>query len=229
MRCYMFQFVNEILSLLLVLSAGIYSGRYMNKFQCVLFIQALVWIFFFLCSYIVTGIQKHYNVQPNNQWVFNIHMLFETSLLMLAAYFYFQEKSVKATVVVVFVFFFFFYCFRIFIYGVKKFDGYIFSMQSLSIMIVYIYIMYDFYINNRFNFSSRSPEIIACIGLLLYTTCNIPFFNLLNFLNVQCPEQSRELFKIITDTSANIRYLSLALALWLIGKNTITINRRRHG
>ncbi|MCW3086428.1 MAG: hypothetical protein JWP12_3794 [Bacteroidetes bacterium] len=219
----MLQIINECLSLIFVLSAGIYSSRYMNKFYRTLFIQVIIWVVFYLFSYVVTGIQKYQHIEHlNDHWVMNIHIFFETFLLSLAAYFYFSNKKIKNLIMLLFLFFSLFYCFRFVLNGIMEFDGYVVVVESMCVTTMYLLIMYQSFSGNNTNII-ESVEFWACIGIVIYFSCCVPYFGLFNYLNIHYLKLSAFLYHVITDVLANVRYFSLALAFWLIRRKQINL------
>ncbi|MFL5763610.1 MAG: hypothetical protein ACJ77K_06680 [Bacteroidia bacterium] len=215
----MFHVINECLTLVIVLSAGIYSGRYMTSFYKIFFTQVVVWICFYIASYIVTGIQESNHETVNDQWLINIHVPLETFFLMLAAYLYFPTTLTKTLIMMLFSCFMIFYFFRVHVMGINNFDGYVIVAQSISITTIYMQIMYRHFSTTGEN-GNKSPVIWVCSGLLIYFACCVPYFSLFNYLNDNYPKLSTLLYYIITGPLATIRYLCLARAFWLLRKDT---------
>lgn len=197
----------------------------MNFFWRTLFIQLLIYLLMVFLGYFVTFYQKHYGMTRNNQWVYNIAMVFEVSFLFLAA-----QQILKRKVILFFLFVVFLitFSFSILIKGASVFAQYAYVVAGISITFIFLLLLYQIFI--RFKTTKEQlPYIFVCAGLIVYFACIVPYFSIINFLSSNYPDLSNLLFNVITDILSNIRYLGLGIALWLIRRNAISKPHMIHG
>ena len=218
---YMFQLVNESLSLTLALGAGMYAYSYMNTFIRTLFLQLVIWIFFFVFSHILTAFQDSTNM--NNQWVFYIHIPLELLVLNIAACYFLKDKLFRYLSISLYSIFMVILLFQLSHLKPREFINYAVVASGINVTVLYTFILYKKFKSDPASWK-RSPEVIASIGLIIYFACNVPYFSLFNYLNAHYPALSFKLFHMITDVLANVRYLCLAVAFWLVRKNSLAVN-----
>ena len=217
----MLQFIYESFSLFIALSAGIYAYRYMSSFARTLFFQLLVWIFFYLVSYLITLYQIQSQLVQNNQWIFNIYIILETLLLSIASYRYLQDAGSKYLAFTLYGLFLLVMLAQLSMAGYSGFANYGVAIAGILVTILYTLILYrQFTVDTSSKI--RTPEIWAGIGLVIYFACDVPYFSLFSYLNTYHLKLSSFLFHVITDVLANIRYLLLAVTFWLIGRKAVT-------
>jgi hypothetical protein len=201
---------------------GIVCYRKMNVFYRILFIQLISWLILYVLSYVVTGYQKNRNLPENNQWVFNIQILCETTLLLFAANSYFEKQFAKRLIMLCWILFLFFFAGQIAYNGFYDLSVTSLTLESILMIIIYTLILFRcFY--ETFAVEIRSPEVWASIGLILYFGCNLPYFSLFNYLNNHYLNMSETLHRYITDGFSNIRYILLAIGFLVVNKNFVSV------
>ncbi|MCW3103305.1 MAG: hypothetical protein JWO09_1745 [Bacteroidetes bacterium] len=224
----MVSIINEALSLSIALSAGIYAFRYMNRFTRILFYQLITWICFYLGSYALTTYQENSNIEPNDHWLLNIHLLLEALWLTVAAYNYSNAKTRKSLALILYGVFLIVFTIQVSVSGFSCFANLGMAAAGLMITILYLFILYDAF-RSKAGLWYTSPEIWACIGLVIYFACNVPYFSLFTYLNDHYPILSGRLFSVITDVLANIRYFFLAIAFFIAARTKAVSTVNPHG
>lgn len=219
----MLQLINESLCLILALGAGIYTYSYMNKFTRALFFQLVIWILFLITAYILTTYQYKHGYSMNNHWLYNIAMPIELLLLTMAIRYFFNNKLINYLSIILYCIFLGVFFFQLKISGLFVYFNYALAVSGLAVTILYTFILYKKFKSDPLSWK-KSPEVIASIGLIIYFACNVPYFSLFNYLNNHYPDLSLKLFHMITDVLANVRYGCLAIAFWLVRKNSLAAN-----
>jgi hypothetical protein len=219
----MLQLINESFGLLLAFGMGIFAYPYMNNFTRILFFQLVTWLMIFTVSYILTTYQHHQRLNMSNQWLYNIEMLVEFSLLVLAIHYLFADKFVLYLSGSLYSLFLIVLFAQLKASGLSSFANYALAASGLTVTILYTLLLYRKFKTDPSSLK-KSPEVIASIGLIIYFACNVPYFSLFNYLNVHYPDLSKKLFHMITDVLANVRYVCLAIAFWLVRKNGLAVN-----
>jgi hypothetical protein len=88
----------------------------------------------------------------------------------------------------------------------------------IAITLVFSIVLYTFGQQTRISFWV-SPEKWACLGILLYFACSVPYVSMMHYLEMKSPEVNTFLYYLISGVLANVRYLLLALAYWMIYRN----------
>ena len=140
--------INESASLVIALCTGIYAYRYMDKFTRFLFYQLITWFMFYTFTHVVTHYQVIHHITQNNHWIFNIHMLSETLLLVLAARFYFNDRFRKALCSILYAFFLIVWGSEEYFCGLKQFFNFGFAAEALAVTVLYLLILYDSFISS---------------------------------------------------------------------------------
>lgn len=211
------QLLHEVGSLLLAFGVGWYAFKRMNTFFRIVFAQVCVWLFCYACSYAVTIYQKAYGLQQNNQWLMNIHMVLETSLLLFAASKYLKLRAEKVFVATAYGVFLSVVILSLITKGPTIYFNYADVTECLIMTTVYTYILYRF-VWKAESTRRNTAGIVLCIGLLIYFACSVPLIAMLHLMEKHDPETGSFLFYIINDVTANLRYLLTAVAFWLVGR-----------
>lgn len=213
----------EISCISLAILFGILAYRYLGIFMRLLVLQVVVWSFFYAGSYIITWYQEWHNKPIDNQGFMNIHLLVETGLLLVASRFALPKTLrtwIPAGAFLLFLSVFFFQGWKL---GFGVYLNYADVTACLLVTLVYSFVLYQF--GQQVN---RTAEKWACLGILLYFACSVPYVSLMHYLEHKTPEINTFLYYLISGVLANIRYLTLALACWIVyrsAKNKI----RNHG
>lgn len=217
----MLQIINESFSLALAFGAGIYAYSYMNKFTRILFLQLLSWILLFIFSHILTALQDPNKM--NNQWLFNIEVPLELLLLNIAACYLLKDMLSRYLSLTLYALFLITMVLQLKLSGPGVFINYAVVASGINVTVLYTIILYRKFKSDPSSWK-KSPEVIASIGLIIYFACCVPYFSLFNYLNTYDLKLSKKLFHMITDVLANIRYVCLAIAFWLVRKNSLAVN-----
>jgi hypothetical protein len=215
------QFLYEATSLALALATGIFAYPFMNRFMRMLFFQLIVWIFFYLSGYAVTYYQETHHIQKNNTWVYNIAVPVEFLILTIAVSVFSKDKMSKYLVLSSYVIFLASIYLQMSFYKSGHFANYAMVSGSIIMTVLFVWIIYIKFTSDL-PFRIYRPEVFACLGLIIYFACNVPYISIMPFLNENSPEESKSLFNNIIDNLANFRYLLLSIAFLLarINKNT---------
>ncbi len=214
------QFLYEASSLALALVAGIFAYPYITKFMRILFCQLVVWILFYFSGYGITYYQKMNHIAQNNIWLYNIAVPIEFLILTIAASTVFKHKLTRNVVLSSYIFFLVSLYLQTYFSKTDSFINYAMASGSIIMTTVFVWIIYIKF-TSALPFREYKPEVFACLGLIIYFACNVPYICLMPYLNESSPEQSKSLFNNIIDNLANFRYLLLAIAFILtrINKN----------
>lgn len=214
------QVLIESISLLLAAVCGLIAYRYMSRFFRLIFYQLCAWIGFYLIAWGITFYQDYSGHYTNNWPFFNLVILVETTFLLAAAYSYFNNQLYKQACVVTFACFVVVFVIQLWLDGFTSFLNYAGVMEGIAVILSYTPVLYFQFTEVAFSWK-RSPVAWLTCGLLLYFTGIIPYLSVFNYINHSDPGSSEQLFKFIVDVLANIRYLMVAAAFWLIHKNAI--------
>jgi hypothetical protein len=213
----MWQFINEFMSIVAGVVMGILAYRQMSPFHRLLLFQVSAWLFVFLMSYAVTICQRWLGLEPNNQWVLNLAIPIETSLLAFAAHQFFKRPAAKRRVLALYGLFLILGAIIVIVQGVSRFSVSLYILESFVVLILYVVVFYELF--HSADTGHRTADKWMCAGLILYFACNLPYFCFMNFLNEEHLKLSEILFRIITDVLANVRYYCLAIGFWLLLRN----------
>ncbi|TSJ45382.1 hypothetical protein [Fluviicola chungangensis] len=209
----------EISCISLALFFGILAFRKMDRFFRVLLLQVMVWSLFYACSHVITSYQHAHHLPINNQWLMNIHMLIETGILLAAAWCVLPKMLRTPLVIGAFSLF-------LLVFGVQgsgqgfgTYLNYADVTACIGITLVFSVVLYNFGQTTSTAFW-KSPEKWACLGILLYFACSVPYVSMMNYLERTNPAINTFLYYLISGVLANVRYFLLALACWMIYRNT---------
>lgn len=209
----------EILCLSLAILTGILAFRHMNNFFRILFLQVVIWSLFYAGSHAITLYQQAINQPIDNQWLLNIHLILETGLLLTAAWFVLSKVLRNFIIMGGFLFF----LTVLGIQGWKQgFDVYLNLADvaaCIAITLVFSMVLYTFGQQGSKHLW-KSPEKWACLGILMYFACSVPYVSMMGYLQTENPEVNTFLYYLISGALANIRYLLLALAFWMLYRQT---------
>ncbi len=103
--------------------------------------------------------------------------------------------------------------------GIMVFANLSYIAGSILIVGIYALLLYKGFRNSTDSWK-KSPTIWICIGLLIYFGCCIPYLSMIHYLQVNYPKLNTFLYHLIIDQLSNIRYAFMAIAFWLVRKNT---------
>ncbi len=206
--------VTEISCLSLAFLGGIISWRKLTPFFKALFIQLVIWIVFYSCANLLT-IQQQANHQAiNTQWLMNIHLVLETGLLLLAAQFMYGKANGRLLLVLGATGFVVVYIAQVALNGFQSYLHYADLTECVVITLVFVPILF-----NSPAGKEGLPLRIACMALLVYFACSVPYVSLMNYLQHRSPKLNSLLYHLISDILANLRYALIALAFVMQYRN----------
>ncbi len=218
------QLLYEATSQLIALAAGICSFHYMDKFMRMLFYQLVTWQVIYWCSRAYTAYQQSMGLEMNNHWIFNIQIPLELLLLIIATCYFFKDKLSQRLAIISYTLFLLTVILQLKLSGPTAFISYGVVVAGIIVTTLYTLILYKQFHSDHLAWI-QSPVIWASTGLVIYFACNIPYFSMFDYLNTKHAALSEKLFHFITDVLANIRYLFLAIAFWLLRKNKSALYR----
>lgn len=213
----MLQLFYEMATLAAALIAGLLAVRRMNAFFRLIFVQLLVWIFFYALAYGITSWQLANHRPIDNRWAMNLHLLLETGLLLAAARFAIQQCWGTYLAIVAYLFFLVVFCAQGFRAGFGIYLNYADVAACISITVVFSFTLYHFSRQARVKW--YAPEKLICLGILAYFACSVPYVSMMHYLQKSSPAINTFLYHLINDFLANVRYLMMATAFWLLYKN----------
>lgn len=197
---------------------GILAFQKLDRFFRVLWLQAAIWSVFYAFSHVITGYQSAHGLPIDNQWLMNIHLIIETGLLLTAAWFILPKMLRTVLTIGAFSFFLLVFGIQAGEQGMGVYLNYADVAACIATTLVFSMVLYTFGQRTDAPFWA-SPEKWACLGILLYFACSVPYVSMMRYLEAENPEVNTFLYYLISGFLANTRYLLLALACWMIYKN----------
>lgn len=214
----MLTLLTEISCISLAIFFGILAFRKLDRFFQILLLQVVIWSLFYALSHGVTIYQQEHHLPIDNQWLMNIHLIVETGLLLTAAWFVLPEMLRTVLTIGAFSLFLFAFGIQVRSQGFGTYLNYADVAACIGITLVFSMVLYTFGQRNGSPFWT-SPEKWACLGILLYFACSVPYVSMMHYLETNNPEVNTFLYYLISGVLANTRYLLLALACWMIYRN----------
>lgn len=209
----------EILCLSLAILTGILAFRHMNSFFKILFLQVTSWSLFYAGSHVITLYQQSMNQPIDNRWLMNIHLIIETGLLLTAAWFVLPKAFRTFISIGAFVSFLAAFGIQSWNQGFDVYLNYADATACIVITLVFYMVFYTFWKQTRVRLW-KSPEKWACLGILMYFACSVPYVCMMDYLQRKSPAANTFLYYLISGVLANTRYLLLALAFWMLYRET---------
>lgn len=208
----------EISCLFLALFGGVVVFRRLDRFFRILLLQVFVWSLFYLISHLVTKYQQAHLLPMDNQWLMNIHMILETGLLLAAAWFVLPKMLRTGLTIGAFSLFLIVFMIQVGSQGFRIYLNYADVTACIGITVVFSIVLNVFGQRTNTPFWV-SPEKWACLGILLYFACSVPYVSMMGYLERNNPKVNTFLYYLISGVLANVRYLLLALAYWMSYRN----------
>jgi len=161
----------------------------------------------------LTGFILRKHGYTDNQWLFNIFLLFDCGLQLLAAY-YFRVKIPYLFFITGFLVFVAVWLYEVINTGVMIFTVKAYIVDSILLMGTYLVVLYYSTINYRGSLT-RSPSLWICLSIILYYGCNIPFFSVLNYLVDNKAKDVIKFLFVVLQVLINVRYLFIAIGFYL--------------
>jgi len=205
----------EVFCLSCALCSGMLAFRYMDRFFRVLLLQVAVWSVFYAIAHLITLYQQVQHRPIDNQWLLNIHLILETGLLLVAARFALPGPRGKVLTGGAFGIFLVVLGLQSFRQGFGIYLHYADVSACLILTTVFSGVLFT--VGQRSSKGYRNvPEKWACLGILIYFACSVPYVSMMHYLEVKNPAVNSFLYHLISDLLANFRYLLLAFAFLLI-------------
>lgn len=208
----------EIFCISSAIFLGILAFRKLDRFFRVLLLQVMVWSLFYVFSHVITSYQKAHLLPIDNRWLMNIHLIVETGLLLIAAWFILPKMLRTVLPIGAFSFFLIVFGIQVGNQGFEDYLNYADVAECIVITLVFSIVLFTFGQQGRVPFWA-SPEKWACLGILLYFACSVPYVSMMGYLERENPEVNTFLYYLISGVLANVRYFLLALAYWMIYRN----------
>jgi hypothetical protein len=205
-------FAKESGSLCLATFIGVYYYRYLNGFFKLILIQTVFAVLSYFSAYAVIHYQTSNNLPANNHWLYNIYIVIEFVLLLMAGYVFFQTSNARKAILLGTTCFISIYITEI------TLDGF-WQLANISLVTggLILVVVYQFILVTSLRASSPSvimvPELWACVGISLYFACNVPFIGLMPQLLKYNASLVDDLF-YITEVLAILRYLFLCISFY---------------
>lgn len=152
----------------------------------------------------------------DNQWLFNCYLPLDNALQLLAAY-YITAKKPWHLFIIGFLAFLTSWAMEIYAKGIMTFTIKAYIVDSILQMLAFLFVLHKAAMDYTGRFA-RCPELWACLGIIVYYGCNIPFFSMLGYLvTIKAYDVIKFLF-VILQVLIQIRYLFVAVAFFLYSK-----------
>ncbi|MGQ3012081.1 MAG: hypothetical protein ACT6QS_00090 [Flavobacteriales bacterium] len=215
--------IAEILSLSAFFLSGLFAYRRMDRFFRIVYIQGLVWIAFYLLLFFL-GRYGSKDGQPfQNQWLLNIHILLECSLLMLASLSRLEALWQKILAPALFLIFLCIYLLQGITGGFSSYLNYADVSACIALTLLYSMVLYTLLHRRRQHPGETLPGLLLCSGILLYFAGSVPYIALLHYMEKYSPGYNALLFDVISNGLAFIRYMLCALAFWQLCRRPLTL------
>lgn len=215
--------IAEILSLSAFLLSGLFAYRRMDHFFRIVYVQGLVWIAFYLLLFFL-GRYYGRDGQPfHNQWILNIHILLECSLLMWASLGRLKVLWQRSVVLALFLVFLCCYLLQGITGGFNSYLNYADVSACIALTLIYSMVLYTLLHRRRQHPGETLPGLLLCSGLLLYFAGSVPYIALLHYMEKYSPGYNALLFDAISNGLAFIRYMLCALAFRQLRRRPLTL------
>lgn len=195
----------------------------MTAFFRVLFIQLVVWMGFYISLHWLTCNQIKNGLMPNNQWLMNIHIVFETLILYTAAYTIRKNKRLQISIIIAAFLFITVFIIQLITNGIEVYMNYADAVECITSTVLFAQVGF-YYVKIKNSHGLITPELLTCLGLLLYFGGSVPYITMIHYLQKNNPELNHLLFDFISNVLANVRYVLLGFSFWLIYKKAHNLN-----
>jgi hypothetical protein len=215
----MFQLLKEFAILSLTFGVGIFTFKHLNLFYRIILLQIALAVACFFIAHAITSQQALAEQVKNNHAMYNIYILAEGILVVMACLTQFHDKKMKLFVWLALLLISGCWLYNLVSYGLTHFANVVMVVDGIAISAFYMIIIYRVTQKNDFDWT-RSHLLWVSLGMIVYFSCNVPYMGLFHYLNSHHPELSLTLFLFITDVLSNIRYLFIGIAFLLFYRNT---------
>ncbi len=211
------EIIKDLIGMSIALSTGFIYLKRLSLFYRIHFYQVLLSLLNYWGARFITSHQLGASITLNTAQLFNVYIIVEFFLLIIAASVFFGKKKIDRILVWASILFLIALITQVGILGITEFANYGFMIGSLILVLVYVIIIYRS-IERHDNKLTMSPSIWLAVGIVIFFACNTPYMVFFRYLNEHHLELSQLLFTFITETLEIIRYLLLALSFWLYGR-----------
>lgn len=214
--------VLESLTTILAALIGLLVFKQMNVFYRLLYVQTVIYLILDCIGYLLQHITR-----DHNSWIYNIVIVIETAFLLYAAQVYFSNATSRFILSLSFFFFITVYTANI-VFSREGFWGFAFYgaiSECVIITCVFLLILCVEFMRKE-QLSSKLPMLLIAIGMILYFAGSIPDLSAAMTLEKQDPELNKKLFLSIVVVLAEFRYLFVAIAFFLMYRNTKTLHKK---
>jgi hypothetical protein len=199
--------ITELSCIAFTLLSGILTLCSLDRFLKILLLQVSVWALFYGLGHIITGVQAACGEPIDNQWLMNIHLAAETGLLLFAVRFLLDNSPFRKLPLLIAAVFcaIFFYQGITAGFGVYLHYADLAACSGISLLLILALFAGD-------TSQNSVARRLACIGMLIYFGCSVPYVALMSYLEKNDPAVNTFLYHLISDVAANLRYLLLAIA-----------------
>lgn len=214
----MIRLLDESFGILIALLTGLYAFRNINSFYKIYFFQLLAYILIYASSYMLLIGPLINLFHRNNQWLFNLYMPIETGFLVWGGYQYFKLNKERFLLLIGYFIFLSVFVSEVRMKGLGVFANHGYIAESILVLAIYLLVLYTQFRKENHSWK-RSPDVWIALGIIIYFGGIVPYMSLIHYLDSYNRTLSYYLYNIITVGLANLRYILLAIAFWLMRSN----------
>jgi hypothetical protein len=219
------QILIEVTPFIVAFVAGLFTFKRLSPFYRLFFYQTIAYVAAYTMARVVTTYQASHNLPLNNQWVYNLYIFIETSMILGAAALYFSSKKMNTFLMVAFGIFLVTYMHQIITHSFWTWANYAFVVEEVLVAVICLLIVYSEFLETRSHYWS-SPVLYIALGSIIFFAGNVPFMGMINYLQKSYPEINKDLFRLITNMLAIVRYIFYAIAFWMVyRKSALTMKK----
>lgn len=201
----MLETIIESFCIFLAVTVGIYYYHYLNRFYRIFFLQVAIYLIVYIAARSFLSL---------NHFIYNLGTFIEISLLMRAACVYFKDKRMRLMISALYACYFFVYIYCILLVtGPFSFAYWSYVCGGIGITVIYLIALYNTFLS-ALPVQEKRANTYLFLGLIIYFACNIPNLCMTGYLNDHLTEMGREIFNLLLNASANIRYILVAYTFW---------------
>lgn len=165
-----------------------------------------------LCGYVLDK-----KMHTGNTWLFNSFLIVDCGIQLLAAY-KFKIRIPGDVFIGLFIGFLAIWMMEVYANGIGVFTVKAYVVDSLLQLSAFLFVLHGAAMKHTVRFI-RCPELWACLGIVIFYGCNVPFFSMLHYLLIiKASDVVKTLF-IILQGLIQIRYLFVAAAFFMCYRN----------
>lgn len=208
------QILLDLSTTVLAILTGILAYGKLPVFYRILFFQALAYLIIDVCAI----------TYSNNGVLYNAGMVVESGLLFFAAHTFFHTRTSKYVLLLLYSGFLsvllFDFCFS----GIKAFAVHAYITSGVFITGIYLCILF-LHFHHHVRGYITLPLLLSCIGILIFFAGMVPYLSMMPYLQELDAGLSQKLFKYTVLLMGILRYLLVAIAFMLLGKQFSVLKR----